>query len=220
MKRIITFSLFVFLTSSVMAQKYKVIMKTDAGTIEAILYDKTPLHTKNFIKLAKSDFYNGLLFHRVIPGFMIQGGDPNSKNAKPGEMLGSGDTGERIPAELKFEYFHKKGALAAARDNNPDKSSSGCQFYIVEGRKYTKAELDGMEKQREIKIPDTHKKVYETEGGTPFLDGGYTVFGEVTKGMNVVEKIIKEPRNQYDRPDKDQHIISIKVKKRFLGLFW
>ncbi len=220
MKRIVSIGMLALMTSPAIAQKYKFIMKTDAGTIEGILYDKTPLHSKNFVKLSKSGFYNGLLFHRVIPNFMIQGGDPNSRNAKPDIMLGDGDTGKKIPAEFKYEYFHKRGALAAARDNNPEKASSGCQFYIVEGKKYTEAELTGMEKAREMKIPDTHKKVYESVGGTPFLDGNYTVFGEVTKGMDAVDKIVNSPRNRNDRPNKDQHIISVKIKKKFLGIYW
>lgn len=202
------------------SQKYKVIMKTDHGTIEAILYDKTPLHQKNFVKLAKKKFYNGLLFHRVIQDFMIQGGDPDSRNAKAGVVLGGGDTGEKIPAEFRYEYYHKRGALAAARDGNPEKASSGCQFYIVQGKKYTADQLKKMEQQSEKSMAETHKRVYETEGGTPFLDGEYTVFGEVTKGMDVVDKIAAEKKDPRDRPLKDQHIISVKVKKKFLGRFW
>lgn len=221
MKRILFLAAFVGLSSiAAVAQKYKAIIKTDAGTIEAILYKNTPLHTKNFIKLAKSHFYEGLLFHRVIPNFMIQGGDPKSKDAKAGEMLGDGDVGYKIPAEFRYEYFHKKGALAAARDNNPEKASSGCQFYIVDGKKYTDEELSQIEKRNDKKIPDAQKEVYKKVGGTPFLDGGYTVFGEVTKGMDVVEKIVNQPRNKADRPNKDQHIQSVKIRKKFLGIWW
>jgi len=207
-------------TFAAIAQKYKAIIKTDAGTIEAFLYNNTPQHTKNFVKLAKSHFYEGVLFHRVIPDFMIQSGDPNSKKTKAGEMLGDGDVGYKVPAEFRYEYFHKRGALAAARDNNPEKASSGCQFYIVDGKKYTDAELDQIEKRNNKKIPDAQRKIYKTIGGTPFLDGNYTVFGEVTKGMDVVEKIVNQPRNQADRPNKDQHIQSVKIKKKWLGIWW
>ncbi|RQO30035.1 peptidylprolyl isomerase [Taibaiella sp. KBW10] len=221
MKRILLLSAFIGLSSiAAIAQKYKAIIKTDAGTIEAILYKNTPLHTKNFVKLAKSDFFEGVLFHRVIPDFMIQAGDPKSKTAKPGEMLGDGDVGYKIPAELRYEYYHKKGALAAARDNNPEKASSGCQFYIVDGKKYTDEELTQIEKRNDKKIPDVQKEMYKKVGGTPFLDGNYTVFGEVTKGMDVVEKIVNQPRNQADRPNKDQHIKSVKIRKKFLGIWW
>lgn len=220
MKRILLLGILMLWTTLTYAQKYKVIMKTDQGTIEAILYDNTPLHRNNFVKLAKKKFYDGLLFHRVISSFMIQGGDPNSRDAKPGAMLGSGEYGERIPAEFKYENFHKRGALAAARDENPKKASSGCQFYIVQGKKYTAEKLNAMEEERERKMPDSQKKVYETIGGTPFLDGKYTVFGEVTKGMDVVDKIIVEKKDANDRPLVDQHIISVRVKKKFLGKFW
>ncbi len=220
MKRILLLSLMIAFAPIAFAQKYKVIMNTDQGKIEMILYDKTPLHRDNFVALAKKKFYDGLLFHRVIPSFMIQGGDPDSKNAKPGQTLGAGDTGKRIPAEFRYEYYHKRGALAAARDNNPDKASSGCQFYIVQGKKYTAEQLASMEQQKGKKMAETHKKDYENMGGTPFLDGDYTVFGEVTKGMEVVDKITAMERDQFDRPKTDQHIKSVKVKKKFLGKFW
>ncbi|RYD98485.1 MAG: peptidylprolyl isomerase [Sphingobacteriales bacterium] len=220
MKKIVLMGALLTLGYAGFSQKYKVILKTDQGTIEAILYDKTPLHQKNFVKLAKKKFYNGLLFHRVIQEFMIQGGDPESRNAKPGAILGNGDTGEKIPAEFRYEYYHKRGALAAARDGNPEKASSGCQFYIVQGRKYTAEQLKKMEEQNEKSMAEAHKRVYETEGGTPFLDGQYTVFGEVTKGMEVVDKIAAVKKDRNDRPAEDQHIISVKVKKKFLGRFW
>ncbi|HLU17821.1 MAG TPA: peptidylprolyl isomerase [Edaphocola sp.] len=220
MRKILLLCLFTCLGLGAFAQKYKVVMETTQGRIEMMLYDKTPLHRDNFVELVKKGFYDGLLFHRVIPEFMIQGGDPESKNAKPGQRLGSGNIGERIPAEFRYEYFHKRGALAAARDNNPEKASSSCQFYIVQGKKYSAEQLANLEQQRGKKIPDTQKKVYETEGGTPFLDGEYTVFGEVTKGMDVVEKIINAERDNADRPKVDQKIKSVKVKKKFLGLFW
>lgn len=220
MRKIVILSLLLSLTFGAFAQKYKFIMKTDQGTIEGILYNKTPQHRANFIALAKKGYYDGLLFHRVIPNFMIQGGDPDSRNAKPGAMLGNGGPATRIPAEFVYEYYHKRGALAAARDNNPDKASSGSQFYIVEGKKYTAADLAKMEIDGGKKIADAHKKMYETQGGTPFLDGNYTVFGEVTKGMDAVDKIVNQKRDRADRPEMDQHIISVKIKKKFLGLFW
>lgn len=220
MKRILLLSLLIAFAPIAFAQKYKVIMTTDQGKIELMLYDKTPLHRDNFIALANKKFYDGLLFHRVIPSFMIQGGDPDSRNAKPGQTLGAGDSGERIPAEFRYEYYHKRGALAAARDNNPNKSSSGCQFYIVQGKKYSAEQLSNLEQQKGKKMAETHKKMYETEGGTPFLDGEYTVFGEVTKGMEVVDKITTTERDQADRPKTDQHIKTVRIKKKFLGRFW
>lgn len=221
MKHLLSLLITVAFSIPVFAQKYKVIMNTNQGKVEMSLFDNTPLHRDNFIKLAKKKFYDGLLFHRVIPEFMIQGGDPNSRNAKAGEMLGSGTGGgERVPAEFKYEHIHRRGALAAARDNNPSKASSDCQFYIVVGKQYSAQQIAGLEQQRGKKIADTHKKIYETEGGTPFLDGEYTVFGQVTKGMDVVDKIVKAPRNGADRPNVDQKITSVKVKKKFLGRFW
>ena len=220
MKNIRLTLLLLLITGAAFAQKHKFIMNTDQGVIEGILYDKTPLHSANFKKLAKQGFFNGLLFHRVIPDFMIQGGDPDSKNAKPGQQLGEGDVGYRIPAEFKYEYFHKRGALAAARDDNPKKESSGCQFYIVDGKTYTDADLQKVEKRFDRKIPDVQKQVYKTVGGAPFLDGNYTVFGEVTKGMEVVEKIVNQKRDKNDRPLEDQRIKSVKVKKKFLGIWW
>jgi peptidyl-prolyl cis-trans isomerase B (cyclophilin B) len=172
---------------------------TDFGTMKGFLYNETPKHRDNFVKLVKQGFYNGTLFHRVIPQFMIQGGDPDSKTAKPGQALGGGDAGYTVPAEFVPSLIHKKGALAAARmgDNvNPQKASSGCQFYIVEGKKYPAAQLPG-------KYTDEQKKIYETIGGTPFLDGGYTVYGEITEGLDVIDKIANVERDQNDRPKKD-----------------
>jgi cyclophilin family peptidyl-prolyl cis-trans isomerase len=201
------------------AQKYRAIITTDSGTIQLSLYDKTPQHRDNFVKLAKKHFYDGTLFHRVIPGFMIQGGDPNSKTAEAGKMLGDGDVGYRIPAEIVDEYYHKQGALAAARDNNPDKSSSGCQFYIVTGKTFTDAELDAGEKRAGRKFTEEQRNTYKTVGGAPHLDGNYTVFGEVTKGMDVALKIQHAKRNRADRPDENQVIRKLRVQKKFL-FFW
>lgn len=186
---------------------YLVKLTTDYGTMHLILYDQTPKHKENFIKLVDSSFYNGLLFHRVIQNFMIQGGDPNSKNAEPGQALGSGGKNYRVPAEFVPELFHKKGTLAAARDNNPEKASSSCQFYIVQGRVWDEASL--AQQRDRIKGLNGHlpteeqANVYKTLGGTPHLDGNYTVFGEVIDGLAVVDSIAKQPRDNRDRPQKD-----------------
>lgn len=179
---------------------------TNYGNIVIKLYDSTPLHRDNFIKLVKEGFYDSLLFHRVIDSFMIQGGDPESKNAPDSVQLGAGEApGNRIPAEFNKNYFHKKGALAAARDDNPEKMSSNCQFYIVQGKPYNDTALNMMECQIRSDNPgfsftDGQRKVYNTVGGAPFLDGNYTVFGEVVKGLDVVDKIATLPRDGNDRP--------------------
>ncbi len=218
-KNALVFALLLLSAGTALAQKYRAIITTDEGKIELFLYDKTPLHRDNFVKLAKKHFYDGTLFHRVIPDFMIQGGDPDSKKAKEGAALGEGDVGYRIPAEFVTEYYHKRGVLAAARDNNPEKASSGCQFYITVGKKLTDADLDQMEKRNGRKYTAEQREAYKSIGGTPHLDGGYTVFGEVTKGMDIVDKIVKQPRNNMDRPNKDQSIQKLRVKKKFL-FFW
>lgn len=174
---------------------------TDSGIIVIKLSDSTPLHRDNFIKLVKEGFYDSLLFHRVIPGFMIQGGDPTSKNAALGTMLGSGgDDMARIPAEFDTALIHKKGALAAARDGNPEKASSACQFYLVEGKIATDAELDMMEQRQGRKYSPQQRAIYKTIGGTPFLDMNYTVFGEVVSGLEIIAKIANAPRDQANRP--------------------
>lgn len=217
-KTILLFSLLLFISTS-FAQKYRAIITTSYGKIELFLYDNTPQHRDNFVKLAKKHFYDGTLFHRVIPEFMIQGGDPGSKTAPAGTPLGDGDVGYRIPAEIKDENIHKRGVLAAARDNNPDKSSSGCQFYITIGKKYTDAELDKIAKHTGKKYTPQQRELYKTIGGTPHLDGGYTVYGEVISGMDIVDKIVQQPRNNMDRPNADQKILKLRVKKKFL-FFW
>ena len=179
---------------------------TTFGDIVVKLYDSTPLHRDNFIRLVKEGFYDSLLFHRVIAGFMIQGGDPQSKNAPDTVQLGAGEApGNRIPAEFNPNYFHKKGALAAARDDNPEKASSNCQFYIVEGKPMSDTDLNMMECQIRNEKPafrytDAQRKMYNTLGGTPFLDQNYTVFGEVVKGMDVIDKIAEAQRDANDRP--------------------
>ena len=181
----------------------RVKITTDSGVMVIRLYDKTPQHRDNFIKLANEHFFDSLLFHRVISQFMIQGGDPQSKYPQPGQVLGSGDVGYTIPAEFDTTLIHKKGALAAARTENPAKASSGCQFYIVQGKTWTDADLNGMEMQQGRKYTAAQKNIYKTIGGTPFLDMGYTVFGEVESGLNVIDKIASVPKAPGDRPITD-----------------
>jgi peptidyl-prolyl cis-trans isomerase B (cyclophilin B) len=178
-------------------------IKTDYGTIRIKLYNETPKHRDNFIKLAKEGYYNGTLFHRVIKGFMLQGGDPNSKTAGPDAQLGSGDIGYTIPAEFNPNLFHKKGALCAARTPNPEKASSGCQFYIVQGKISNDAELSSMESRGGKKFSEEQKQAYKTVGGTPFLDGDYTVFGETVSGLDVIDKICAVQTKPGDRPVQD-----------------
>jgi peptidylprolyl isomerase len=241
-------------------------IETSMGDIKVKLYNETTKHRDNFIKLAKDGVYEGTLFHRVINDFMIQAGDPESKNAPKGKQLGDGDMNYTIPAEFVYpKYFHKKGALCAARtpDNvNPEKASSGCQFYIVTGKVFNDSTLLDMENyknqskveaifnelarkhmkeiyklrksgdqdslynlQEELfaqaqaeaeKEPEFHftpeqVKAYTTVGGTPHLDGDYTVFGEVVEGMDVVEKIQKVKTNRADRPEEDVKILKVTV---------
>lgn len=177
---------------------------TDSGVIVVRLYNETPLHSSNFLKLVDQGFYDSLLFHRIIPQFMIQGGDPLSKNAEPGAMLGMGGGDmQRIPAEFNPALVHKKGALAAARDNNPEKASSACQFYLVQGKVISDAELDMMEARLGIKYTPEQRNTYKTIGGTPMLDMNYTVFGEVESGLEVLDKILTAPRDARDRPLSD-----------------
>jgi peptidyl-prolyl cis-trans isomerase B (cyclophilin B) len=180
-----------------------VLISTEYGDIKIRLYDETPLHRDNFVKLAKQGFFDSTLFHRIIPAFMIQGGDPNSKNAAPGQPLGMGDVGYRIPAEFNKNLIHKRGVLAAARDGNPQKASSGCQFYITQGRTWSDDELNSFEMRNGIKYTPEQRKIYKEIGGTAMLDMNYTVYGEVVSGMDVVDKIIMQPRDANDRPNKD-----------------
>ncbi|MFI5185974.1 MAG: peptidylprolyl isomerase [Chitinophagales bacterium] len=200
-------------------RKKDVLLQTNYGDIVVRLSDSTPLHRDNFLKLVKTGYYDSVLFHRVIKNFMIQAGDPESKNAKPGEPLGNGGPGYRIPAEFRTTLFHKKGVIAAARDNNPEKASSGSQFYIVQGKKFTDAGLDSVEVYRlnGRKIPPEQREVYKTMGGTPHLDQNYTVFGEVVKGLDVVDKIAAvatSKGNNMDRPLEDVRILKAKLIKR------
>lgn len=174
---------------------------TDSGTMIVKLYDSTPLHRDNFVKLVNQRFYDSLLFHRVIAQFMIQGGDPESKNAPAGHHLGSGGGNmPMIPAEFRHSLMHKRGALAAARSGNPAKASSACQFYIVQGKPVTDAEMDMMENRKQFKYTPAQREEYKRSGGTPFLDMDYTVFGELESGMDVIDKIASVPKDQSDRP--------------------
>ncbi len=245
----------------------QVLMHTSMGDIQLKLYNETPKHRDNFIQLVKDGTYNGLLFHRVIKDFMIQGGDVTSKDAPMNKSLGAGDLGYTVPAEFNYpKYFHKKGALCAARTGdevNPERASSASQFYIVTGKKYSEAELNQMEKQLEnrlkqsifarlqtenkpkimeyyrsgnkeelailrdtligkteleaekrkdeTKLPKELREIYKTEGGVPFLDNQYIVYGEVVKGIEVVEAIQNVKTNKQDRPTENVVITSVEL---------
>lgn len=193
------------------AQKNKVKIETEYGNIVLMLYDNTPLNTNNMVKMAREHFYDSTLFHRCIPQFMIQGGDPESKQAKPGQALGNGGLGTTIPAEINDVAYHKRGAVGVARDQTPDKSGSSCQFYLVSGKQFTDAEIDNMSKRTGRNYTPAQREMYKTQGGTPHLDGNYTVFGEVIEGMDVVDKIAAEPRDSNDRPNKDIRMLSVRV---------
>jgi cyclophilin family peptidyl-prolyl cis-trans isomerase len=188
---------------------------TVLGECTVMLYNETPLHRDNFLKLSKAHFYDGTLFHRVIKNFMIQGGDPDSRNAKPGANLGEGDVGYTIPAEFRDSLFHRKGALAAARDDNPAKASSGCQFYIVQGKTFTEEQLQTVEEKRlKFKLPDYQREIYKTTGGAPHLDHNYTVFGQVVKGLDLVDQIAALLTDPNDRPNRDVHMKITILKRR------
>lgn len=205
-------------TSAAFAQKkskkdYLITLKTTNGTMHLVLFDDAPLHKANFIKLVKKKFYDDLLFHRVIEGFMIQGGDPESKNAKPGDRLGGGGANmERIPYEFKSNHVHKKGALAAARDGNPEKKSSACQFYIVQGKKFTDEQLSAIASRNKMDYTNEQRADYIGMGGSPHLDNNYTVFGEVIDNLPVIDSIAKQSKDDADRPLKDIKM-SMTVKK-------
>ena len=263
-KLITVFLTFIILATSCAQSKkndYVVTIKTKYGDMVAILYDETPKHKENFIKLAKAHYFDSLLFHRVIQGFMIQGGDPNSKKAKPGESLGNGGPGYTVPAEFNPKFFHEKGALSAARlgdQQNPEKASSGSQFYVVQGSVLTPADIDNLKydqgmlmnglrkmfespsnkplldsltslyysgdmvayqkrlieliprvekatgmKLTKANMSEEKRKLYTTVGGSPHLDGEYTVFGKVIKGLDIIDKIAAAQRDAGDRPVED-----------------
>ncbi len=186
-----------------------VLIETSMGDITIELYNETPEHRDNFVKLVKDGYYVGTLFHRVINQFMIQGGDPDSKNAEPGQQLGSGGPGYTVKAEFVDGLYHEKGALAAARqgDNvNPEKRSSGSQFYIVQGRPFSHEELDMMEQKYDTSFSNEQRKIYTTIGGTPHLDGDYTVYGKVIDGLEVVDKIASVKTDRNNRPIEDVEV--------------
>lgn len=217
MKKVFYFTVLIFgISYFANAQSTKVLIETSMGNMTVVLYDETPEHRDNFIKLANQGFYEDLLFHRVINGFMIQAGDPDSKNAPANKPLGNGGPGYTIPAEFNTKYFHKKGALSAARTGdhiNPEKRSSGSQFYIVQGMKYTDMQMDSMEKQLGRKFSKIERDTYYSLGGTPYLDTQYTVFGEVTKGLEIIDKIASVKTSANDRPVEDVKILKVSVIK-------
>lgn len=205
------------------SMRREVLIETGEGNIRIALYNETPAHRDNFIKLVGQGFYDGLIFHRVINRFMIQTGDSASRNAQPGQLLGNSDEGYTIPAEIRFPtLYHKRGAVAAARESdskNPDRASSASQFYIVYGRRFNDEMLDKTQQsldnstQGTVKLTEDLREVYKKKGGTPHLDGQYTVFGEVVEGLDVVEKIQWADTDENDRPKEDIKIIRATVVK-------
>ncbi len=280
MKSIYWFVFALIVSSCFLARKQKgaekqdlVLLKTNMGEMKVLLYNQTPIHKKNFLSLVDSGFYDGLLFHRVIKKFMIQGGDPDSRTAKPTDKLGNGGPGYTLKAEIVDSLIHKRGALAAARLGdkvNPDKRSSGSQFYIVQGRVFSEGDMRRVaeNKFQQAKIQELQKFLYEPEnekilkrlqycqgarmvveydsilrsldpvlknrlgadtlveysdqqikayttvGGAPHLDGGYTVFGEVVEGLDVIDSICALRMNANDRPFKDVIILNAERVKR------
>ncbi len=184
---------------------------TPLGVMVVKLYDETPIHRDNFLKLAEEGYYDDTTFHRVIKSFMIQGGDPNTKSAATADMAGTGGPGYTLEAEIIPGLFHKKGALAAARQGdaiNPQKRSSGSQFYLVQGSVYNINQLESFEKRLQSVKPgfafsEEQKKIYSTIGGTPHLDMDYTVFGEIVQGLDVLDNIAKLPTRPGDRPSEE-----------------
>lgn len=220
---LIGISAFSFVRIDDVKKEEMVVISTKFGDMTVYLYPETPLHKANFLKLVKEGFYDDLLFHRVMQGFMVQGGDPDSRNAPAGKRLGRGGPGYTIPAEFNPKYIHKKGALAAARQPdqvNPEKESSGSQFYLVQGKPVTEAELKSIESRRKMQnASDTASytaeqvKTYGKIGGTPFLDGNYTVFGEIVAGLDVIDSIAAQPVDRANRP-KEDILMSMKIVKK------
>ena len=187
-------------------KRTKVLISTTMGDIVIELFNETPVHRDNFVKLVKENFFDGLLFHRCIRDFMIQGGDPDSRDAEPGRMLGSGNVGYTLPAEIKPQFVHTRGALAAARTGdqvNPERRSSGSQFYIVQGQIFSQERIEMMSANRYPPYTPEQIEAYTTVGGTPHLDGAYTIFGHVVSGLDVVEKISLVSTDQRNRPLED-----------------
>jgi len=208
----------VFLSLTVFAAKPKhqfVRISTDKGSCVVLLYNQTSLHRDNFVKITQESKLSETLFHRVIKGFMIQGGDPDSKTAKPGQALGDGDWGYTVPAEFRDSLFHKKGVIAAARDDIPSKASSACQFYLAQGKVFTDEQLDLLEQNRlKRKIPTWQRDVYKTLGGIPHLDQNYTVFGEVVQGIELIDTIAAVKTGAADRPVDDVRMTVTVLKKK------
>jgi peptidyl-prolyl cis-trans isomerase B (cyclophilin B) len=208
----------VFLSLTVFAAKPKhqfVRISTDKGSCVVLLYNQTPLHRDNFVKITQEGKLSETLFHRVIKSFMIQGGDPDSKTAKPGQALGDGDWGYTVPAEFRDSLFHKKGVIAAARDDIPSKASSACQFYLAQGKVFTDEQLDLLEQNKlKRKIPTWQREVYKTLGGIPHLDQNYTVFGEVVQGIEMIDTIAAVKTGAADRPVEDVRMTVTVLKKK------
>lgn len=208
----------VFLSLNAFAAKPKhqfARISTEKGTCVVLLYNQTPLHRDNFVKITQEGKLSETLFHRVIKSFMIQGGDPDSKTAKPGQALGDGDWGYTVPAEFRDSLFHKKGVIAAARDDIPSKASSACQFYLAQGKVFTDEQLDLLEQNRlKRKIPTWQREVYKTLGGIPHLDQNYTVFGEVVQGIEMIDTIAAVKTGAADRPVDDVRMTVTVLKKK------
>ncbi len=216
MKKILLLISFMpFLAFGQKVKNHYVRISSPHGEAFVRLYNETPQHRDNFLKLAKSKYYDGILFHRVIKDFMIQGGDPNSRGAHPDSLLGKGGLNYTIPAEFNPNLFHKKGVLAAARDNNPEKASSSTQFYLVQGKVFTDSALTVIEERRlKFRLPEAQREVYKTLGGTPHLDQNYTVYGEIVKGIEMVDKIAAQETGKADRPKVDVPMKVSVLKKR------
>ena len=200
----------------------EVLLETTAGNIRIALFDETPLHRDNFLKLVKEHVYDSLLFHRVIKDFMIQSGDLHSKHAQPGQRLGSGDYNYTVEAEFRLpKIFHRRGMVAMAREGdrvNPERRSSACQFYIVWGKVYNDARLmkvqERLDTTAHVQLTPEMQEVYKTVGGVPHLDGQYTVFGEVVEGLDVVDRIQQSATDPNDRPLEDIRILRATVTKK------
>ena len=216
--------LFGSLTSVAQTSTTEVLLETTEGNIRIALYDETPKHRDNFLKLTRMHIYDSLLFHRVIKDFMIQSGDTNSKNAKAGQQLGTGDFDYTQEPEFRLpQIFHRRGCVAMAREPdavNPEMRSSACQFYIVWGKRFSSAEIEEAQERLDtmthgrVKLTPEMIKTYKSVGGTPHLDGQYTVFGEVAEGLDVVERVQKAETDDYDRPFEDIRILRATVIKK------
>lgn len=202
---------FMFSSCEQGGEKYTyALISTNLGDIKVKLYNHTPQHRDNFVKLANEGFYDGTLFHRVIPQFMVQGGDPDSKGAAAGARLGGGGPGYKVPQEIGSPHF--RGALAAARDGNPEMASSGSQFYVVTGKAVTDGALNQIATRNNVTYSEAQRKLYKEIGGTPMLDGKYTVYGEVVEGIEVADKIADVARDSNNRPNEDV-TMTVKIVK-------